>query len=221
TALEAGAHLAHVVLEAPQAGDGALVDLLAAAVDARLGAAPHHAVQDVRAGDVAGARHVDDRAHLGAAEGALLVLGLDLAADHLLHVLDEVVDDAVALHGDAAALGRLDHAAGRRDAERQHRGPGRAGQQQVGLGGGAHLGQHDLDVHLVGRLGLALEDALDGLERALRVGAQQQVDGLRLRLAEEVGEGDALLADLLPALLLALLAALRGDALGLDLVGDT
>src|SRR5690606_36884822 len=219
TALEAGADLADVVLEAPQAGDGALVDLLAAAVHAGLGAAPDHALEHVGAGDVADARHLEHRAHLGAAQRALLVLGLDLAPDHLLHVLDEVVDDPVGLHRDAAALGGLDHAAGRVHAEGEHRGARGAGQQQVGLGGGADLGQHDVDLDLLGRLGLAQQHALDGLERALGVGAQHQVDRPLLRLAEEVGERDALAADLLAALFLAGLAALAGDALRLRLVG--
>src|SRR5690606_15671491 len=54
TALEAGAHFADVVLEAAQAGDGALVDFLLAADEARLGAAAHEAVHHVRTGDVAG-----------------------------------------------------------------------------------------------------------------------------------------------------------------------
>src|SRR5690554_5678562 len=44
------------------------------------------------------------------------------------------------------------------------------------------------------------------------------MDGLGLRLAEEIGERDALLADLLTSLVLAALAALAGEGLGLRLV---
>ena len=106
---------------------------------------------------------MDDLAHLGAAQGALLVLGLDLTADHALHVLDQLVDDAVALEGDALALGGLDDAAGRVDAEAHDGGVGGGGQEEVGLRGGAHLGQHDLHVHLVGAFGFLGQDGLDGL----------------------------------------------------------
>src|SRR5690606_15043873 len=173
-ALEAGTDLAYVVLEAPQAGDGALVDFLAAADEARLRTTADHAVQHVRAGDVAGARDLDDLPNLGPPERALFGLRFDLATDHALHVFDQLVDDPVALERDALTFRRLDDATRRVHAERHHRRAGGSRQQQVGLGGGADFGQHDVDVHLFGSFGLAQDDALDGLERALGVGPDEQ-----------------------------------------------
>src|SRR5690606_12073121 len=189
-----------------------------------LGATPDDAVEDVGARDVAGARHVDDLPDLGATERALFGLGLDLPADHALHVLDQFVDDPVVLERDALAFGRLDDAAWGADAEGEDRGVGGARQQQVGLGGTADFGEHDLDVDLFGRFAFAQQHAFDGLERALGVGAQEQVDGLGLGLAEQVGEGEALAADRLvggvDALLDAALRHLLGLGLGLDALDD-
>src|SRR5579871_3505201 len=54
-ALEALVHLAHVILEAPQRGDGALPDHHALAQEAHLRAAGDDAAADVAAGDRPGA----------------------------------------------------------------------------------------------------------------------------------------------------------------------
>jgi hypothetical protein len=72
------------------------------------------------------------------------------------------------------------------------------------LGRAADLGEHEVELDLGHVLGRLREHALDRLERALGVGAQQQVDRLGLRLAEQVGERQALAPDRLALGLLAL-----------------
>src|ERR687896_1845872 len=63
-ALETGADLAHVVLDAPERGHGAVVDDRAVADQAHLRAARDAPVGDVGAGDRADARGAEDRPHL-------------------------------------------------------------------------------------------------------------------------------------------------------------
>src|SRR5690606_23202495 len=139
-AFETGSDLADVVLEAPQARDGALVDLFVRTRHTGLGAAAHEAVEYVGARDVARARHADDLADLRTSEGALFEFGFDLPTNHALDVLDEFVDDLVRLERDALALGGLDDAAWSVDAEGEDSRVGGAGQQQVGVRRGADLG---------------------------------------------------------------------------------
>src|SRR6478736_8782418 len=81
TALETGAHLVGVVLEATQGADLALEDGIRAAADARGGIARDLALGDKAAGDKAlGDR--EDLAHLGAAQLVLLEVGIEQIGHH-------------------------------------------------------------------------------------------------------------------------------------------
>src|SRR5690625_4246011 len=107
SAFEAGADFPDVVLEAAQAGDGTLVHLAAVAAHPGARTPAHDAVGDVRTGDVALAGNADDLAHGGVTDYLLLVLGFDLAADHALHVLNQVVDYPVRAERNALACWRI------------------------------------------------------------------------------------------------------------------
>src|SRR3954451_10949796 len=73
-ALEAGRHLARVLLEAPQRADPPGPDHGAVADEPDAGATPDHAVEHVGAGDRADARGAERLAHLGAADRGLDLL---------------------------------------------------------------------------------------------------------------------------------------------------
>src|SRR4051812_5874266 len=80
-ALEAGRDLAHVLVEAPQRGDLAVVDDRAVAHEPGAGAARDLAVGDVRAGDDADARRTEDLADLDVTKGVLDLIRFE----HALH----------------------------------------------------------------------------------------------------------------------------------------
>src|SRR5699024_8829318 len=143
---QAGADFADVVLEAPEAGDRALVNFTAGAADAGAGAPADDTVGDVRAGDVAFTGDADDLPDGGVADDLFFVFRFDLTADHALHVFDEVVDDAVRAQLDALPFRGFHDAAGGVHPEGEHAGVGGAGEQQVALGGGAHFGEHYVQV---------------------------------------------------------------------------
>src|SRR5919108_632181 len=94
-ALETLLDLAHVVLEAPQAGDRRLVDHGSVTNDTHLRVAADEPARDVGAGDDAEPRGAEERTHLGLAERLLHTLRGEHADERLLDVLGELVDDAV------------------------------------------------------------------------------------------------------------------------------
>ena len=143
-------------------GDGAFVDLFAVTDEFGFGVAGDFAVGDVRARNVAAARNLDDLTHFGVSDDLLFKLGLDMTANHFLHVFDEVVDDFVGFERDALALCRLFHAARRIDAKRHHGGVGGACQKQIALGGCAHAGEHDFQIDFFDLFGFAQQDAANG-----------------------------------------------------------
>src|SRR5690625_3029641 len=218
SAFEAGADFPDVVLEAAQAGDGTLVHLAAVAAHPGARTPAHDAVGDVRTGDVALAGNADDLAHGGVTDYLLLVLGFDLAADHALHVLDQVVDYPVRAERNALAFGRLDDASGRVHAEGEHAGISRAGQQQVALGGRADFGQHDVEVDFLDAVGFLFQDAAERFERTLGVCPQDDVERHGPAFAEQVRERQVPAADFGVLPLLAFLGVAEAQLLGCRLV---
>src|ERR671937_1846788 len=104
-ALEAGADLANVVLHPAKRRDEAVEHALAPAQRAGTCASLHDAVDDHAAGDrrLTGAEQLP---HLGVAEDGLDHLRLEHARERLLDVVEQLVDDLVEAHFDAARLGR-------------------------------------------------------------------------------------------------------------------
>src|SRR5690606_35769743 len=95
-ALEALPHLGHVVLLAPQRGDGQVVgDHRAVADQAGAGVAPDRARAHQAPGDGAEPAGPEDRADLGRAQLDLLVHRLEQALERRLDLLQGLVDDGV------------------------------------------------------------------------------------------------------------------------------
>src|SRR5690606_27116982 len=92
-ALEAGRHLALVVVEALERVDLALVQLLAAAQHAGDRATTHRARADERTGDRVATADAEDLPHLGASLLALLVDRLEQTLHGTLDVVHDLVDD--------------------------------------------------------------------------------------------------------------------------------
>ena len=105
-ALLAGRHLAHLVLEALQGRQRALVDHHVVADEAHLGAALDLAFDDAAAGDLADVRDVEHLEDLRLAEEDLADRRREQPRHRPFHVVDEIVDDVVVADLDAVAIGR-------------------------------------------------------------------------------------------------------------------
>src|SRR5215212_94205 len=214
-----GRDRAHVLLEAAQRADAAVVDDHPVADQAGPGTAGDLARGDVRPGDHADPRHPEGLADLGGAGLALLVLGGEQALEGLLDVLHHLVDDRVEADVDALAGGQVAGGRGRPHREPDDDRPRHRGQGDVVLGDGpGRLVEHaqpdlgDLD---------APEGVVDGLDRTHHVGLDDQRQLLQLALADP---GEQVLQARSPAggdgrLALAGLPGL-GDPTGDALVGD-
>src|SRR5215212_7129232 len=214
-----GRDRAHVLLEAAQRADAAVVDDHPVADQAGPGTAGDLARGDVRPGDHADPRHPEGLADLGGAGLALLVLGGEQALEGLLDVLHHLVDDRVEADVDALAGGQVAGGRGRPHREPDDDRPRHRGQGDVVLGDGpGRLVEHaqpdlgDLD---------APEGVVDGLDRTHHVGLDDQRQLLQLALADP---GEQVLQARSPAggdgrLALAGLPGL-GDPAGDALVGD-
>jgi len=184
-ALHAGAHLVDIVLEALERVGDTLVHQVALADDAHL-AAHNLAAGDGAAGDIAALAELENLAHLRLAGDDVLHQRVEQAGHGLLHLVDQLVDDGVKLELDALALGHLADAGvylGVKAQDDRIRGAGQGG---VGLGNGSDSGVNDLGLHLV-RFNF-VDGIDDGLDRALCVGLDDELEGLglvRLCLAEQ------------------------------------
>src|SRR5690606_34379898 len=101
TAIGAALHFPDLVLEAPQAGHGAVVDHHVVAQHAHMAVAPGHAVGHQAAGHPADLGDPEDLLHLGDADGGLLTLGRQHAGHDGLDVVHQVVDDRIVANLDA------------------------------------------------------------------------------------------------------------------------
>src|SRR3954468_3400984 len=147
-ALKARQHLAHVVVEAPQRTDLAVVDHGTVADQADLGAARDLAVGDHAARDHTHARRAEDLADLDVADDVLDGLGRQQTLHGVAQFVDRAVDDGVRADLDALAVGQRPRAAHRAYVEAHDDRVGGRGQVDVGLGDAADTGQHDRDLHL-------------------------------------------------------------------------
>src|SRR4051812_36099518 len=206
-ALEARLHLAHVVVEAPQRGDLAVIDDRAVAHQPALGAAGGVPVGDHAAGDDADLGGAEDLPDLERADGLLDLFRREHALHGVAQLVDRAVDDRVGADLDALALSQLARLAHRADVEAEDDRVGRGGEVDVGLRDAADAGVDDLNGDLVLR---QLGDlVLEGLERARHVGLEHE--------PELVDQGAALAVE--DVLERELLAAAAGERLGLDARG--
>src|SRR5688500_3018381 len=106
TALETLTHLRHVVLEAAERRDDAVVDLGAVTNDAHAGLAIDDAVSNEAPGDYADARNLEQLAHLGFAADDFPLLRPQQTLERGPNIGHRLVDDLVELDVDAFALGR-------------------------------------------------------------------------------------------------------------------
>src|SRR5690606_19902204 len=205
-ALEALTHLAHVVLEALEATELAVVDLHAIAHDAYAAAPVHDAFRHVAAGHGADARDAEELPHLGGAQEHFLLLRREHALEGRPHILDRLVNDAV--EADVHALARRDGAGVgvRPDVEADDDRAGRRRQQHVGLVDRADTPVDHLDLHLVGRE--LLQRVGQRLHRAVHVALDHQVQPRGLPLREHLPDVRQLDAAALDAELLLALQAL-------------
>src|SRR5687767_10195249 len=147
-ALEARLHLADVVLEAAQRSDLAFVhdDVVAQQAGLRFAGAcdapfGHHA-----AGNGADLRHLEDLAHVGAAEAHLLERRFEKTGHAFLDLLGHVIDDRVEPDVDLLAFRHVLRVAIRADVEPDDDGVRRRRQQHVRLVDGADAGADDADL---------------------------------------------------------------------------
>src|SRR5689334_19845818 len=219
-ALEALAHLAHVILEALEARQRAGVDGRAVAGDPRLAGALDGAASDDAAGDGADFADLEELQHLGLAQDDFLLLGLEQAFERVPDVLHRFVDDAVGTDVHLLPLGRGARVGVGPHVEAQHDGARRFGQQHVALADGADATVDYVHPDFTGaELG---ERVGQGLRRAALVGLDDDAergDAALLERAAEVLEAGALLAPAVLRLALEPLALL-GDLTRLVGVGD-
>src|SRR3989338_4871967 len=217
-ALEAGEHLADVVLEPLERADRALGHDGLPAPDPHLGVADHLAFRHVRAADRAELGDDEDLAHLGLPERRLPDLGGEHPGQRRLEIVDHVVDDIVAPDVHAVRLRLARRLRLGLHVEADDDGGGRGGEHDVALVDGADRAVDDLELDLVGRE--TLERVGQRLDGALHVGLEDQPELLhlaRLDLLLQPLERDARRG--LALELLAILAHGR-DLPRLALVGD-
>ena len=206
-ALEVLGDFLDVVLEPLEGLDRPLVDLAALADQPGLGRALDRPLGDEAAGDGADLGDLEDLPDHGAAEVDLLDLGDEHPLDGLLDLVGDLVDDVVAADLDLLLVGQRDGPVLGGDAEADDDRLRGVGQEDVALGDPADALEEDADRDL-GVLEL-LELLDQGLERALDVGLEDQVEALDLllgHLAVEVLERDGL-------------ALAEGDAAGAEPAG--
>ena len=103
--------LGHFVLEVAEAGDAAVPDDVAVALDAHLGVLDaDDAVEQLAAGDLALLADFEDLADLGVAAHDFAVFGVELVEHRLLDEVEELVDDAERADADAIMRGKRRHA---------------------------------------------------------------------------------------------------------------
>src|SRR5437763_7532482 len=147
-ALEPLADLAHVVLEALERGDGALVHLDPVADDAHARGPRDHARAHEAPGDRAHFRDLEDLPHLRLAQHDLLLLGREQALHGRLHFLHRLVDDAVGADLDFLPLRRRARVRVGAPVEADDDRARRLGEEHVGLGDRADSAMHDLHLDL-------------------------------------------------------------------------
>src|SRR5581483_4803310 len=133
-ALIAGVHLAHVILEASERRDSAVIDDLATACYPRRRATADDAIAHVAAHNRLAAPGAEDRTHLGVAVDYLAELRLNEATQRLLDVVEQIVDDLVLPDLHTLLLGKGLHRSVDAHVEGDDNGPRRHGQVDVVLG---------------------------------------------------------------------------------------
>src|SRR5260221_6993218 len=149
-ALEALAYLAHVVLEALERRERAVVYLDAAADQPHARRPRNHAGAHEAAGDGADFGDLEDLPHFGLAQHHFLVLGGELALHRGFHFFHRLIDDAVGADLHPLALRRGARVRVGPQVEADDDGARRLGQQDIGVGDRADAAMHDLHFHFAG-----------------------------------------------------------------------
>src|ERR1700722_13569005 len=165
-------NFAHFVLEALEGGKLAFMDHDIVADQAHPGAAPHHALGDAAAGDLANLGDGEDFQDFGIAQELLARFGRQQARQRRLHIIHHIVDDVVIANIDAVALGALARLIVGADIEADYRRARGMGEDDIAFGDAADARLQDLRPHFVGaQLG---QSALDGFRRALHISLEHQ-----------------------------------------------
>src|SRR6185437_2930283 len=145
TALEALAHFTHIILEAAQRADDAVVHLDTIANDTHATRAVDDSIAHAATSDDADARDLEYLADLRVAENHLALFGAKHAFQRELHILDGFVDDLVQLDLDALALGGIARVVVRTHVEADDDSARRTSEQNVALRDRTDTAMDDLD----------------------------------------------------------------------------
>src|SRR5256886_4383187 len=197
SAFEARLDLAHIVLEALERIELAIVDDDIVAQDPDLRTAPHHAFEHVAAGDGPDLGYLGDLAHFDEPELAFLLLRREHARERRLHLVYRFVDDVVVADVDAVVFGELargDIGAGVETDDDSLR---RERQVDIRLGYAADGSMHDVYLDLGGRefrqrgrqrlvapLHVGLDDQRECLDLVLGAFGEHVLELRRLLLGE-------------------------------------
>src|SRR6266540_4093611 len=151
SAFEPCLDLAHVILEALERIELAIVDDDIGAQDPDLRTAADDAFEHVAAGDSSDLGYLVYLAHFDEPELAFLLLRREHARERRLHLVHRLVDDVVVANVDAVVLGELARGDIGAGVEADDDGLRRQRQVDVRLGNAADGGMHDVDLDLRGR----------------------------------------------------------------------
>src|SRR5690349_829655 len=144
-ALESFAHLTHVLLEATERRNGAVVNLHAIADDARAALPVDDSAAHGTASDGADAGDLEHLTHDGLAGDDFTLLGTEEAFQGGPDVIHRFVDDAIETNVDALTLGGGAGVVIRPDVEAKDDRAGGLGEKDVALGDGTDAAMDDLD----------------------------------------------------------------------------
>src|SRR5439155_13344635 len=197
SAFEPRLDLAHVVLEALERIELAIVDDDIVAQDPDLRTAPDKAFEHVAAGDRPDLRYLVYLAHFDESELALLLLRCEHARECCLHLVHRLVDDVVVADVDAVVLGELARSDIGAGIEADDDSLRRERQVDVRLGDAAHGSMHDVHLDLRGRelrqrsrqrfvapLHVGLDDQRECLDLVLGALGKHALELCRLLLGE-------------------------------------
>ncbi len=141
----------------------------------------HSTLDDHTAGHRTKLRRTEHITHFGNTQDLLANVAAEHAGQSLLHIINDLVDDAVVTQVQTFGLDDLAGSGVSTDVEAEDHSVGGQRQVGVGLGDTTHAAGDDLDLHfVVAQLG---QRALQRFQRATYVGLDNDVEGLFLVLA--------------------------------------
>ena len=166
-AFESFLNLSHVIFEAAQGLQGAVMNDDIVTQQPHIGAAAHQAVGDPATGDLADFADVEYFENLRVAQFAFVQRRLEHAFQHRLGIVDDIVNDGVIADIDAFAPCQIPRLRVGAHVEANDVGVRGGGQNHVRFGDAANAGMENLHRDLVGRQ--ILKRALHRLDGAVDV----------------------------------------------------